>query len=233
MNSPYTGHLIAPGFWRIEEGGVRMFLLEGDGEALLVDAGFGSGDLSAFLSTLTSAPVTRVVVTHSDGDHTGALHQFDNVLMHPAEFSRYGEKGGDVSRLTPLWEGETLTVGPWSFEVVLLCAHTPGSIALLDRNRRVLIGGDLVQDGPIYMFGDGRCLPAFPHAMDRLMALSADFAVIYSSHHTPVLTPDILPVLKEGALQVLAGKVTDEPPTREGLPCRLYRWKNTAFLYQP
>jgi len=231
MDCPYTAHLLAPGFWRIEEGGVRMFLFEGEGEALLMDAGFGSGDLKVFLATLTSAPVTRVVVTHSDGDHTGALHQFDSILMHPAEFARFAEKGGDLSRVTPLWEGDTLTIGRRTFEVLLLAAHTPGSIVLLDRDNRILMGGDMVQDGPLYMFGDGRCLPAFPHAMDRLSALSPAFDVIYSSHYTPVLTPDILPVLKEGALQVLAGNLESEPPIREGMPCRLYRWKNTAFLY--
>ena len=58
-------------------------------------------------------------------------------------------------------------------------------IALLDRNRRVLIGGDLVQDGPIYMFGDGRCLPAFPHAMDRLMALSAALTALGREEDAP------------------------------------------------
>ena len=230
MHCPYTAPLLAPGFWRIEEGGVRMFFFEDGGEALLIDAGFGSGDLKAFLATLTSAPVTRVVVTHSDGDHTGALTGFDRILMHPAEFSRFAEKGGSLDKVEPLWEGECITVGGRRLEVILLSAHTPGSIALLDRENRLLLGGDMVQDGPIYMFGDGRCLPAFPHAMDRLMALSPAFDVIYASHHTPALTPDILPVLKEGALEVLAGRVPDEPPTREGLPCRLYRWKNTAFF---
>ena len=233
MNCPYTSTLLAPGFWTIEENGVRMFLLEGNGEALLIDAGFGTGDLKAYLTTLTTAPVTCVIVTHSDMDHVGSLSQFDHILMHPAEFSRFADKGGDLSRVSPLWEGAVITIGSRKLEVLLVAAHTPGCIVLLDREHRFLLGSDVVQEGPIYMFGDGRCLPAFPHAMDRLATLVDAFDIVYPSHNKLPLAPDIIPVLKEGALQVLAGQVADEPPIREGMPCRLYRWKNVSFLYDP
>ena len=86
--SPYRSFSPAPGFHVVEEGGnmvVRMFLFEGEDEALLVDAGFGGVDLKVFCATLTEKPVRRVVLTHADPDHTGCCAQFDAVLMHPAE----------------------------------------------------------------------------------------------------------------------------------------------------
>ena len=56
-NTVYQSQLLEPGFWAIEENGVRCFLVEGKEEAMLVDTGFGTGDLKAFVQTLTSLPV--------------------------------------------------------------------------------------------------------------------------------------------------------------------------------
>lgn len=232
MSCPYTGIKIAPGFYAIEENGVRCFLLEGDGEAVLIDTGFGTGDLKAFLATLTRLPVSKVIVTHADLDHVGCNHQFDSILMHPAEFDRYCAAGKyPTEHLNPLWEGETITVGDYTLEVVLIPGHTPGSIALLEREKRFLIGGDSVQDGPIYMFGNGRNMPSFVHSMEKLESMSAAFDVVYPSHNAPTVTPDILPLLKQGALDVMAGKVAGQPPIREGMPCKLYDCGAVKFLY--
>ena len=89
MSCPYVSVNLAPGFYVIEENGVRSFLLEGSEEAVLIDTGFGNGDLKAFIATLTSLPVTKVINTHADMDHLGCSHQFNSILMHPAEFDRY------------------------------------------------------------------------------------------------------------------------------------------------
>ncbi len=59
-----------------------------------------------------------------------------------------------------LWEGTVIDLGFWKFEVILTPGHTPGSIMLLDREKRLLISGDTIQAGDIYMFGPGRNLPA-------------------------------------------------------------------------
>jgi len=232
MDSPYITHPLAPGFWRIEENGVRCFLLEGEGEALLIDAGFGSGDLRAHIAQITPYPVTRVILTHSDGDHTGCISQFEDVYMHPAEFSRYAKNGGDTARLHPLWEGEVVTIGQRSFTVLLLSGHTPGSIGLLDYENRILISGDVVAEVPIYLFGEGRSLPAYAHSIARLASLSHTFDAIYPSHGTIPLSPSILPELEEGARLLMAGCLPDSEPDRP-LPCRLYRWKRCGYLYQP
>lgn len=231
MGQPYTSYQIQPGFWCIEESGVRCFLFEGDGEALLIDAGFGTGDLKDYISSITPLPVNRLVVTHADRDHIGCAEQFDHILMHPADFDRYASSGKDQSALIPLWEGEELSIGRWHFTVILLSGHTPGSIALLDREHRFLIAGDCVQTAPIYMFGPGRNLPAFVHSLDRLQQYADCMDHIYASHGDLALTPAILPVLKEGALRVLAHQVEGTPPPRD-MPCLLYQWNGVGFLYE-
>lgn len=232
MSHPYQAVPLAPGFYAIEENGVRMFLLEGDGEAVLIDTGFGSGDLKAILSTVTELPITKVINTHADMDHLGCNHQFDSIWMHPAEFDRYAAPGKyDLSCLCPLWEGEVIGVGDYRLEVVLIPGHTPGSIALLERDKRFLIGGDSVQDGAIFMFGNGRNMPAFVCSMDKLIGLADCFDVIYPSHGSLAVKPDILPLLKQGALDVMAGKIPELPPIWEGMPCKLYDCGEVKFLY--
>lgn len=232
MDCPYKVSELAPGFFAIEESGVRIFLVEGEGEALLVDTGFGGGDLKEFLATVTALPVTRLINTHGDMDHVGCNYQFDRIWMHPAEFDRYCSGGKRaLTNVCPLWEGDLVQVGKRTFEVVLIPGHTPGSIALLDRENRILISGDTVQDGAIYMFGAGRNLPAFIHAIEKLEKMADCFDVIYPSHGSLTVTPEILPLLKQGALEVMAGKVERQPPVREGMPCHLYDCGKVKFLY--
>lgn len=230
MTRPYTCFQIEPEFWCIEENSVRCFLLEGKNEALLIDAGYGSGDLKEYISTITPLPIRQLVVTHADRDHIGCATQFEQVLIHPSEFDRYASNHRDCSCLIPLWEDTKISIGRWTFTVILLPGHTPGSIALLDEGNRILIGGDCVQTAAIYMFGPGRNLPAFIHSIDRLQQLSFRYDKIYSSHGTLALSPEILPILKEGALQVLHRQIKGTPPPRD-LPCLLYQWKEISFLY--
>lgn len=230
MAHPYKSYQIEPGFWCIEESGVRCFLLEGDSDALLIDAGFGIGNLKEYISSITPLPVNRLIITHADRDHVGCAEQFNQIMMHPAEFDRYASSGQDCSVLSPLWENDEISIGRWKFAVVLLSGHTPGSIALLDRKHRFLIAGDCVQTAPIYMFGQGRNLPAYIHSIDRLLELSGSFDTIFASHGELTLTAEVLPILKESALHVLNHQVDGTPPPHD-VPCLLYQWNGVGFLY--
>lgn len=228
MEQVYQAFALRPGLWRIEEGGVRMFLFEGAEEALLVDTGFGTGDLPAFVKTLTDKPL-RVVNTHADRDHVGCNGAFPAAYMHPAEMDRYASQNQSTVPL-PLWEGEVIEAGAYKLEAVLIPGHTPGSIALLDRAHRFLISGDSVQKGSIFMFGPGRNLPAYIVSMEKLKALSGTFDEVYPSHGPLEVTADILPSLIEAARLLKAGKLEGKDPERD-LPCKLYSHAGCHFLY--
>lgn len=219
-------------FWRLEEDGVRSFLFEGEDRAMLVDTGFGTLPLKKMTAELTDKPVF-VVNTHTDGDHTGCNGDFDEIYMHPAEMDYYVRKNPTVYRresLRPLWEGDVIDLGCWRFEVLLTPGHTPGSIMLLEREARMLISGDTIQDGNIFMFGEGRNLPAFRATLDRMAAMAGDFDTIWPSHSSCPVTPDIIPGLIRGAEDLEAGRLTPQAPPWE-MPCRLYRCDVAAFCY--
>lgn len=229
--SEYRAVKLADGFYAIEENMVRVFLFEGEDEAVLIDAGFGTGDLKAFVATVTDKPVTRVILTHADGDHTGNCHQFNEAWMHPAEYARFRSKSGEKQpTLHPLWEGDEICIGAYALTVIHIPGHTPGSIALLEKEKRFLIGGDSVQNGSIYMFGEGRSMDAFVCSMEKLLGIAGCFDTVYPSHADLTLTADILPHLRQGALDVLAGKIPDQDPTRD-LPCRMYDCGEVRFFF--
>jgi hydroxyacylglutathione hydrolase len=227
---PYTVQQYGKQFYVIDEGGVRCFLIVGKDSALLVDTGFGRGDLKAMVETITRLPVT-VVQTHSDGDHTGSNHQFDRILMHPAEFDYFMAKGGSHPGLAPVWEGDRITCGEYTFEIVLIPGHTPGSIALLDAKHRLLIGGDSVQAGAVFMFGQGRNMPAYVASMRKLIGMRQAFDTILASHHDLEVPADILEEIVEGAERQMAGKLEGREPDMDmKLPCKLYNYKRVGFL---
>ena len=66
--------------WRIEEYNslcnVYMYLLTGEREALLIDAGYGNIPLDQIVASLTTLPV-QVILTHGHYDHIGGTGLFD------------------------------------------------------------------------------------------------------------------------------------------------------------
>ncbi|MDR0861545.1 MAG: MBL fold metallo-hydrolase [Oscillospiraceae bacterium] len=227
-NTPYEVIKIADGSWRIEENGVRSFLFVGTEKALLVDTGFGSGDLKAVVEGLTELPVI-LANTHADGDHTGCNLQFPVAHLSPSEYVYYHETKPDAP-VAPLWDGDIIDLGGRSFEVVDIPGHTTGSVALLDRAGRVLISGDTCSAGAIFMFGKHRNLTAYIDSIKRLIALSPAFDVIYPSHGDFPLAAEALHKLLAGALALLAGELeAAEPPFP--IPAKLYSADGAAFLY--
>jgi hydroxyacylglutathione hydrolase len=229
---PYSVMKFAEQFYVIDEGGVRCFLITGEEHALLIDTGFGGGDLKAQVAELTGLPV-RVVQTHTDGDHIGSSGQFADILMHPAEFAYFKQNGNTHPGLKAIWDGDWLACGPYTFQVILIPGHTPGSIALLEEQQRWLIGGDSIQAGPAFMFGEGRSMAAYAASMRKLDGMRPAFDHVLASHGPLCLPADILPELVEGAELQLAGRLEGKNPQLDlpHLPsCRLYSHKRAMFL---
>lgn len=219
-------------FWIFEENGVRSFFFEGDNRAMLVDTGFGTLPIRAMAAELTNLPIF-LVNTHADRDHTGCNRDFEHICMHPAEMDRYQSalpEGCRMEDVRPLWDGDVIDLGYWKFEVILTPGHTPGSIMLLERTKRMLLSGDTIQDGDIYMFGPGRNVRAYQDSLQKINTMTDSFDTIWPSHGSYPLTPDVIPGLCKGAQDLAAGKLPGQEPPRP-MPCRKYVCDVAAFLY--
>jgi glyoxylase-like metal-dependent hydrolase (beta-lactamase superfamily II) len=224
----YQTRQLALDLWAIEEEMVRCYLLHGSQGTLLIDAcaSGGEGFRAAVRAIIGDAPL-RVALTHSDGDHTAGIAPEDTVLVHPAEYDRLGQQPYAIA---PLWDGEPLRAGDRVLEPVLIPGHTPGSIALLDRENRRVFTGDTISTGPVYMFGAGRNLPAYIESLKRLEALGGAYDYFYTCHGTMEAPRAQGTAQRVCAEKVLAGELVGEMPGRE-MPCKVYGFGGASLLY--
>ena len=215
--------------WRIEDGGVRFFLLTGTDRALLVDSGMNTPNAREIAEGLTDLPL-ELLNTHADRDHVSGNAAFESFYMHPSECSNYYHGPVAAGRMIPLWEGDVLDLGGRKLEVIHIPGHTPGSIALLDAGRRVLYSGDSVQAGNIFMFGVQREFHAFFASLEKLEGMMDRFDVIYPSHSAFPLEKEIIPPLKEAAGKMLCGELQGEPVEIHGHPVKRYDAGVAGFL---
>ena len=195
--------------WRIEDSGVRFFLLIGTERALLIDSGRNGRNARDIAASLTDLPIT-LLNTHADGDHVAGNEQFESFYMHPAEESNY-RRGNRSGKILPILEGDVIDLGERKLEIIHLPGHTPGSIALLDTANRVLISGDPIQNGRIFMFGPFRNMQLYIKSLEHLQAWGGRFDEIWPSHASFPVYPDLIDRLHDGAQAVLDGKVSGRP----------------------
>lgn len=216
--------------WRIEDNHhVRFFLLTGSKEALLIDSGMQVKCAREIAEELTDLPV-KLLNTHADRDHVGSNYQFETFYMHPAEASNYYNTQKQTGTFIPIQEGDVLDLGNRPLEIIALPGHTPGSIGILDINKRVLFSGDPIQDGTIFMFGVQREIHAYLYSLKKLDAFKDRFDTIYPSHGTFPVYPELIDRLYDGAKGILQGKYEPEIVPIHGTKVYCYDVKAARFL---
>lgn len=202
--------------------GVRSYLILGDEAALLWDTGMGVGDIAAVVRAITDLPVTAVL-SHADFDHVGGAAGFASVLAADHPRIRRAQRGYSAAALggtyalsgfvdapegfdpaaffvkpfgvaRHLKEGDVVDLAPFSFRVVAAPGHAPESICLYDEASGLLLAGDALYDGPIYVSDPAACLATF-----RKLAALAPRRIL-PAHNGSEFPPDLLPGLV-GALE--------------------------------
>lgn len=151
MDEPYfQAEQIASGTWKILSDGDYSYLLEGDEEALVIDSGYGAGDIRAFCQTLTSRPVRCIANTHDHFDHTANNGRFELAYMsaetQPLATIPFPSFAGIFfPRDYPVRivdHGDVIPLKGRELLVLKMPDHAVGSIAFLDRRERMLFSGD-------------------------------------------------------------------------------------------
>ena len=215
--------------WRIEDGGVRFFLLAGEKKALLIDSGMQVHNAKEIAEGLVDLPI-ELLNTHADRDHVGSNDEFDFFYMNPAEASNYYNTNKMTGTIIPVTDGDIIDLGGRELEIITLPGHTPGSIAVLDKNNRVLISGDPIQDGDIFMFGVQREMHAYLLSLEKLEKYKDRFDTIYPSHGTFPIGPEFIEALQEGATRILAGEVEGTDMELHGTRINRYDVGVAGFL---
>jgi glyoxylase-like metal-dependent hydrolase (beta-lactamase superfamily II) len=166
----YLAQRVADGIWRISDHGQdNIYLVLGEQAALLIDTGWGVGNLPAFVTRLTPLPLI-VANTHGHVDHALGNDLFDrlwiaerdgreldprgvtekrawirdNLLLvqvqEPPRFNLWGT--GPRAQTLELRNGMRIELGGRTVTALLTPGHTGGSACFLDPACRVLFAGD-------------------------------------------------------------------------------------------
>lgn len=208
--------------WQFEDSGVRCFLFAGQERALLVDSGKTIPNMRDYAAQRTDKPIL-LVNTHADMDHIASNDQFEYALMSPAEYPYYFKTQGRHGLVRPLWDGDRIDLGGQAFEVIETPGHTPGSISLLDKENRFLVGGDGIQNGSIYMYGPCRSLRAYLCSLYRLRDRMDEFDTVFPSHADFPQPASLILELIRGTEALLHGEIIGEDAVSFGTPIKKYQ----------
>lgn len=153
-----------------------MYLIEGPKKAMLVDTGFGLGDLKGLIREIVPDKELIVVNTHSHFDHAYGNAQFERIYCSEYEVPRmqkvnhahiwdylFDETG--KPKWTEFDRADLITYHPYEIvgvpdgycfdlgdgylvEAVLLAGHTPGQCAYYDHHEKIIFTGDTTGIGP-------------------------------------------------------------------------------------
>ena len=216
--------------YRIEDDMVRFFLFLGDDRALMIDSGMNTPNAKEIAESITDLPI-ELMNTHADTDHVSGNKAFDKFYMSLNESENLKRKGDDlIERIVPVKEGDIIDLGNRPLEIIDNPGHTKGSIAILDINNRVLIGGDAIQDGHIYMFGAERNINDYVLSLKHILEYRDRFDTVFPSHGTFPVTPDIIEKLIEGANSIINGEAEGKDTELFGNPIRVYTFPYAGFF---
>ncbi len=216
--------------YRYEDGEVRFFLLIGSKVAMLIDTGMNVTGIKELVKEITDKPVS-LINTHADPDHIGANREFKQVIISPAELVNC-QLAYSSSDIVGAYDGDIFDLGDRPLQIIELPGHTPGSIAILDKNSGMLFSGDPIQDGRIFMFGPMRNLTAYIHSLSRLKMFEDEINGVYPSHGTCPVDFSIVDELIKGAVRVEAGEITPTEAELFGQKILVYDIGVAKILYE-
>ena len=147
-----------------------MYLIDGPEKAMLIDTGFGIGDLKGLVEQIIGKKPLIVVCTHAHFDHCYGNCQFDKVYCHEYEAPYmelkqdshiwdylFDENGKPIwydfdrrdivpyrrYEIVPCPDGYVFDLGgDHQVELVHLAGHSAGHAGYLDKKNRILFCGD-------------------------------------------------------------------------------------------
>lgn len=167
----YTAWKVDDKTWFINfmNGSQNMYLLEGEEKALLIDTGWGAGNLRAFVEKLTNKPIV-VANTHFHPDHSAGNGEFEEVYVsHKAEmdensvlapnavpFDLTKMPHADYKRIY-IGEGDMIELGNRAIQVLdVKPAHCNSSLFFLDTKHKLLFCGDELEAAQVNLFDNSK-----------------------------------------------------------------------------
>ena len=210
-------------------------LIIGTNKAILLDTGIGLFPIRPIVLQITDLPII-VINSHTHFDHVGGNWEFSNILAIDTPYTKANMAGFEHNRIaqdftdnsfcikppinanleniyTKQWQasgyindGDSIDLGDRIIEILRVPGHTPDSLALLDRNEKLLFTGDTYYDAELWLYVPETNIENYQNSIDRLVTIETQIDYIFGAHRRARVDTGILKKVKE-ALKKLT---TDE-----------------------
>lgn len=238
--------------YRISMPYVCCYLIVGETKAILLDTGWGYGDLKSVVESITDLPVT-LVLSHAHPDHIGGDVQFGEAYLNERDFNmlesqsnlelrrrlmqKYapGEFEEDIGLwqeprtepYIPLDENITFNLGGLTILPFSVPGHSPGNMVFIIPEERIAIFGDAISHPTLIVFDNS---PSIQEHYDALVKMK-DYDHLYDrvlvNHETFELDKIVLDNNIELAKAILDG--TDEKYTSSARAQKLSSNRQTVY----
>jgi hydroxyacylglutathione hydrolase len=161
--SPSDTGAINDSVWCIRDKFVNAYIFKGNKGYLMIDAGIGEKSFARELMKTGISPgqITAILLTHTDGDHIGAISLFKNasVFMHTDEEQMVNGTTGKTKYSRSKWKygpyillssDQIIDIDGIKIKTIHTPGHTPGSCCFIIGNDYFVTGDNLIVNGNSY-----------------------------------------------------------------------------------
>lgn len=175
-----------------------IYLIVGKDSAAMIDAGngvynanFSEAFMKQVIDTLVGDKELKVLITHSHGDHIGALRDYENriiardvpVYIHEDDIVSLNDKVKTNYEVIGLKDDDVVKAGDRTLTVVSEYGHTDGSVVYIDEEDEVIFSGDTIGSGSVWLSDDDDLIE-FNESIDKLNEIlqKMNNPVFYAGH---------------------------------------------------
>jgi glyoxylase-like metal-dependent hydrolase (beta-lactamase superfamily II) len=202
----FTAEKLADAVYIVKGGVANTGFIVGEKEVAVIDAQMtadAAARMIAEIKKVTSKPLTKIILTHSDGDHVNGLTGFPQGLEIVSHVQAKAEmveafKAPNAQALQPYLPTRTFTdkmnldIAPERVQLLYFApAHTSGDIVVFLPDRKVAFVGDLVFLGrdPLIHRQKGGNSSGLIKNLKAILDLGADKYI--SGHNDPLSRSDV------------------------------------------
>ncbi len=170
--------------------GTNVYLIGGDDEAIMVDAGYADATAlaaaQAGLARRGPRRVSLLVLTHHHADHVQQAGAMAARLGCPlAAHPQAAARLADLGPIRPLHEGDGLSAGGVAVTVLTAPGHTDGHLHLhVPADRAMLVGDNLAGEGTVSILPPEGNLTDYLASLRRILTYDLD---LLAPGHGPML----------------------------------------------
>lgn len=208
---------------------VCMYFVLGKQSGLLIDTGYGLGDLRGFVEASFSIPYD-VIITHGHVDHANGMGQWKQVYMNHLDLEIYREHSSlnfrqnfllrnsiKVENISDFVQNETTLIkdirneekfdlGGVHVKVIHTPGHTQGIVSLLIEEDRILMLGDSCGEFTFMFNQESSSIETYKNTLKQIESYSPYFDHIIRQHGNYISDLDIVNNNLEICEEILDGK---------------------------